>query len=176
MLASFLGKFLTIGAVFLQDPIGCRIMDKIDRKLLALVQRNNRLTTAELGDRVGLSATSCQRRLNRLRETGVIEKEVALLSPAAVGRPLLLIVEVLMERESTEPIDRFKRLVAASDEVCQCYYVTGRATFLLLLSMQDMAEYDRFIRRNFFDNPDVKTFETSVVIDRVKAGFELPLR
>jgi Lrp/AsnC family leucine-responsive transcriptional regulator len=151
-------------------------MDKIDRKLLALVQRNNRMTTAELGDAAGLSATSCQRRLNRLRESGVIEKDVSILSPEAVGRPLLLLVEVLMERESTEPIDRFKRVVAASDEACQCYYVTGRATFMLLLTMRDMAEYDGFIRRNFFDNPDVKTFETSVVIDRVKMGFELPLR
>jgi Lrp/AsnC family leucine-responsive transcriptional regulator len=106
----------------------------------------------------------------------VIEKDVSILSPEAVGRPLLLFVEVLMERESTEPIDRFKRLVVASDEVCQCYYVTGRATFMLLLTMRDMAEYDGFIRRNFFDNPDVKTFETIVVIDCVKMGFELPLR
>jgi Lrp/AsnC family leucine-responsive transcriptional regulator len=134
------------------------------------------MTTAELGERVGLSATSCQRRLGRLRQEGVIEKDVALLSPQAVGRPLLLIVEVLLERESSEPLDRFRRLITACDEVCQCYFVTGRADFILILSMRDMDEYDRFIRRSFLDNPDVKSFETSVVISRVKVGFELPLR
>ncbi len=151
-------------------------MDKIDRKLLDLVQRNNRLTTAELGEKAGLSATSCQRRLHRLREEGAIEKDVALLSPTAIGRPLILIVEVVLTKGDSELFDRFKRLMSNCDEVCQCYSVLGHIDFVLLLTMKDMDEYDHFCRKHFFDNPDVKNFETIVVKNRVKAGFQMPLR
>ena len=161
-----ISAFLLIGAA----------MDKMDRKLLDLVQRNNRLTTTELGEKAGLSATSCQRRLHRLREEGAIEKDVSLLSPAAIGRPLVIIVEVTLERGDSEPNDRFTRLMKICDEVCQCYAVTGRADFILVLTMKDMDEYDHFSRRHLFDNPDVKNFETIVVKSRIKVGFEMPLR
>jgi Lrp/AsnC family leucine-responsive transcriptional regulator len=151
------------------------ILDKIDLRLLESVQRNNRLTSDELSDLVGLSPTACQRRLKRLREAGVIEADVAVLSPAAVGRPLQMLVSVSLERERADIIDRFKRAIRDTPEIMSGYYVTGEADFVLVVSARDMADYEAFTRRFFYENADIKGFKTMVVMDRVKASFVLPV-
>ncbi|TIQ16692.1 MAG: Lrp/AsnC family transcriptional regulator, partial [Mesorhizobium sp.] len=92
-------------------------LDRIDRKILNVVQRNNRLTTEELGELAGLSATACQRRLKRLRDAGVIEADVAIVSPEAVGRPLLLLVSITLERDRADIIDRFKQAIRRTPEI-----------------------------------------------------------
>lgn len=150
-------------------------MDDFDRKLLALVQENARLTADQLGERVGLSASACHRRLKRLRETGVIEAEIAVISPEAVGRSLTMIVEVSLEREHPHIVDAFKRSMRATPEVMQCYYVTGDADFVIVLTARDMKSYERFTQRFFFDNPQVRRFRTFVVMDRTKVGLGVPL-
>lgn len=150
-------------------------MDQLDRKLLNAFQGNTRQTTNALGDEIGLSATACQRRLNRMRKEGVIEKEVAILNPKKVDRSMTLIVEVILERGDSALIAAFKRKVHKLPEVAQCYYVTGRADFFMIVTMRDMEEYDEFTRDVFFDDPAVKSFETSTVMDRTKVGFSLPL-
>src|SRR3712207_5865959 len=91
-------------------------LDRLDLQLLAAVQENNRLTSEELGERVGLSPTACQRRLKRLREEGVIEADIAVVSPAALGRPLLMLVSVSLERERADIIDRFKQAIRRTPE------------------------------------------------------------
>src|SRR3546814_7803259 len=96
-------------------------LDEFDRRLLALVQANARLTAEQLGERVGLSASACQRRLKRLRETGVIEAEIAVVAPEAVGRALTMIVEVSLEREHPHIVEAFKKSMRATPEVMQCY-------------------------------------------------------
>lgn len=150
-------------------------MDAIDAKLLAEVQRNARQTSDQLARAVGLSATACQRRLKRLRELGVIQAEVAVLSPKAVGRSLLMIVSVSLERERSEIIDRFKQSIRQAPEVMQAYYVTGEADFILVITARHMDEYEAFSRRFFYENPDIRGFKTSVVMDRVKAGLAIPI-
>lgn len=151
------------------------MIDAIDRKILQQVQRNALLTSAELSDLVGLSPTSVQRRLARLRRERVIEAEVAIVSPAAVERPLTLLVAVELARERADIIDRFKRTVKARAEVMSAYYVTGEADFILIVSARDMADYEGFTRDFFYNNPDIKGFKTTVVMDRIKAGFLLPV-
>jgi Lrp/AsnC family leucine-responsive transcriptional regulator len=150
-------------------------LDRFDLKILDLVQRDNRLTSEVLGERVGLSATAVQRRLKRLREEGVIEADVAIVAPKAVGQRVQMIVMVSLERERADIIDRFKRSIRATPEVMNGYYVTGEADFLLVVTTRDMEEYELFTRRFFYDNPDIKNFKTMVVMDRVKVGFGLPL-
>lgn len=150
-------------------------MDAFDRKLLALVQQNARLTAEQLGERIGLSASACQRRLKRLRETGVIEAEIAVVAPEAVGRSLTMIVEVSLEREHPHIVDAFKKSMRATPEVMQCYYVTGDADFILVLTARDMKSYERFTQRFFFDNPQVRRFRTFVVMDRTKVGLGVPV-
>lgn len=150
-------------------------LDRVDRKLLAALQRNNRVTTDQLGELAGLSATACQRRIKRLRNAGVIENEVAIVSPAAAGRPLLMLVSVALERERTDIIDLFKQAIRHTPEIMSGYYVTGEADFVLVVSARDMDDYEAFTRRFFYENTDIKGFKTTVVMDRVKISFALPM-
>jgi Lrp/AsnC family leucine-responsive transcriptional regulator len=150
-------------------------LDEFDLRLLRLVQNNNRLTHDELGRAVGLSPSACQRRLARLRETGVIEADLAVVSPAAVGRQLTMIVDVTLERERPDIMDEFKRAMLATPEVMQCYYVTGDADFVLILTARDMPHYEAFTKQFFFANPNIRRFHTRVVMDRVKAGLFVPI-
>jgi Lrp/AsnC family leucine-responsive transcriptional regulator len=150
-------------------------LDRIDRRLLETLQSNNRLSSAELGDLAGLSATACQRRLKRLREIGAIEADVSIVAPRAVGRPILMLVSVLLERERADIIDRFKDSIRRTREIMSGYYVTGEADFLLIVSARDMEDFESWTRRFFYENTDIKGFKTMVVMDRVKASFALPI-
>jgi Lrp/AsnC family leucine-responsive transcriptional regulator len=150
-------------------------LDRIDIGILQAVQQNNRLTSEELGERVGLSATACQRRLKRLRAEGVIEADISVISPKAVGRPVSMLVLVSLERERADIVDKFKAAIRSTPEVMIGYYVTGDADFVLLITAKDMEDYERFTRRFFYENHDIKGFKTMVVMDRVKASFALPI-
>jgi Lrp/AsnC family leucine-responsive transcriptional regulator len=150
-------------------------LDRLDARILRLVQRNNRATTDEIGASVGLSATAVQRRLKRLRSIGVIEGDVAIVNPRAVGRPVTMLVLVSLERERADIIDNFKRAIRSTAEVMTGYYVTGEADFVLVVTSKDMEDYERFTRQFFYENPDIKNFKTLVVMDRVKSGFAIPI-
>jgi Lrp/AsnC family leucine-responsive transcriptional regulator len=150
-------------------------LDSFDRKILAAVQRNARLTAAELSELVGLSPSACHRRLAALREAGVIEAEIAIVDPKAVGRRITMIVTVTLEREHSDVITEFKRAARDTAEIMQCYYVTGQADFVMVLTAKSMEAYDAFVERFLFSNRNVRRFETMVVMDRVKVGFGLPL-
>ena len=151
------------------------MIDDFDRKILRHVQRNNQLTSAQLADLVGLSATSVQRRLIKLRASKAIEADIAVVSQIAVGRPLTMLVAVELARERSDIIDRFKRAVRDRPEVMSAYYVTGETDFVLIVSAVDMADYEGFTRDFFYNNTDIKGFKTTVVMDRIKASFSLPL-
>ncbi|WP_138924065.1 Lrp/AsnC family transcriptional regulator [Sulfitobacter sp. BSw21498] len=151
------------------------MIDAIDRKILHHVQRDNLLTSARLSELVGLSQTSIQRRLARLRATKAIEADIAVVSPEAVGRPLTMLIAVELARERSDIIDRFKRAVRERAEVMSAYYVTGETDFMLIVSAEDMQDYEAFTRDFFYNNPDIKGFKTTVVMDRIKASFTLPV-
>jgi len=150
-------------------------LDRHDAAILDLIQRNTRITSEELGSIVNLSPSACQRRLKRLRSEGVVESEVAVLSPKALGRPITMIVLVSLERERADIVDRFKDSLRATREIMTGFYVTGDADFILILTAKSMEDYEQFTRRFFYENPDIKGFKTMVVMDRVKAGFEFPI-
>ena len=150
-------------------------MDDFDRKILRHVQRNNLLTSAQLSDLVGLSPSSVQRRLNKLRADRVIEADIAVISPTALERPLTMLVAVELARERSDIIDRFKRAVRERAEVMSAYYVTGETDFMLIVSAKDMSDYEAFTRDFFYNNADIKGFKTTVVMDRIKASFSLPI-
>lgn len=158
----------------LQDSSAMEL-DRADIALLNAVQKNNRLTSEELAERANLSPTACQRRLKRLRAEGVIEADVSIVSPKAVGRQVTVVVLVSLERERADIIDRFKSAIRNTREVMTGYYVTGEADFLLVVTAKDMEDYEQFTRRFFYENNDIKGFKTMVVMDRVKAGFAFPI-
>ncbi|MFE0022865.1 Lrp/AsnC family transcriptional regulator [Amycolatopsis sp. NPDC059021] len=150
-------------------------LDHLDLAILACLQEDARTIAETIGAKVGLSAAAVQRRIKRLRESGVIEREVAVLSPRALGLSMTFVVLVEMERENLAVLDAFRRQVLAEEHVQQCYYVTGTADFVLVVTAVDMAGFETFTRRMFFENPNVRHFTTSVAMDRVKVGLTLPL-
>ena len=151
------------------------VMDRFDARILDALQLNARVTAEALSVQVGLSPDACRKRLARLRTSGLIEAEIAVLDPARVGRGLILIVEVTLQNERKIDLDRFKSAMRAAPEVMQCYYVTGHADFILILSARDMADYEEFTRRHFFAEDNVLRFRTSAVMDRVKTSFAIPV-
>ncbi len=148
-------------------------MDDKDLEILKLMQSNVRLTAETLGYEVGLSPPAIQKRLKKLRETGVIENEIAVLSPAKLGREMTVIVQVMLERESRMHLDAFKRRMQNAPAVQQCYYTTGEADFILVVIVKDIKEYETFTQEYFFDESNVNKFTSSIVMDRVKASLDI---
>ncbi len=145
-------------------------MDELDRKILAVVQRDNQLPAAAIARAVGLSASAVQRRLKRLRETKVIERDVACVSPEAVGRHFLAIVSLTIEGEAVALRRQFARLVEELPEVMQCCYVTGEWDFFLLVSARDVVDYNALMERLVEQFPPIKRFATNVIMERTKWG------
>ncbi|MES0139537.1 Lrp/AsnC family transcriptional regulator [Mesorhizobium sp. M0016] len=150
-------------------------LDRLDARLMSIVQAHNRHTTEELGEMVGLSATAVQRRLKRLRDEGVIEADISVVKPKAIGRPIAMLVSVSLERERVDIVDRFKQSIRQTAEVMNGYYVTGDADFVLIVTARSMEDYEVFTRKFFYENPDIKGFKTMVIMDRVKVGFSVPI-
>ncbi len=150
-------------------------LDDLDLAILARYQHDTRVAAQDIGAAVGLSMAAVQRRLKRMRETGVIEAEVARIAPAAVGYPVTCIVGVDLERESIADMDRFKDRVRRFPQVQQCYYVTGQADFILVVLARDMADYEAFTREALLADPNVRSFTTHVALDRIRVGTSTPL-
>jgi DNA-binding Lrp family transcriptional regulator len=150
-------------------------LDAFDLQILARYQHDTRMTAEAIGAEVGLSAAAVQRRLKRLRETGVIVAETAVVSAQAVGFPVTCVVSVDIEREGAAELARFKARMLATAEVQQCYYVTGAADFILVVLAQDMARYEAFTREHLLSDPNVRSFTTHVVMEPCKIGVGVPL-
>ncbi len=149
-------------------------LDAIDRKLLSLMQRDARQSADRLGEAAGLSASAVQRRLARLRETGVILGETAIVDPKAVGRPLTMIVDVELERERPEVLAAFKAWLAAEEAVQQAWYVTGDGDYVLIVTAADVEGYDALMQRLVAENPNVRRFRTRVALGTLKRGLTVP--
>lgn len=149
--------------------------DRIDARILEIVQKNNRLTSEAIAEMAGLSATTCQRRLKRLRAQGIIEADVSIVSAKAAGRPIQMLVRVSLERQRSDIVDKFKKAIKNSDEVVNGFYVTGDADFVLYITARTMEDYEQFTRRFFYETSDFKALKTMVIMDRVKTGFAVPI-
>ena len=149
-------------------------MDRIDHKILALYQNDTRRIAESIGETVGLSAAAVQRRLKRLRETGAIRSEVAMLDGAKLGVPITCIVTLAVKAPPSE-LDKFKRQLRALPAVQQCYHVTGSSDLVLVVTAASMEEYGEFAREHLELSRQVARYETHVVLERVKVGLTLPI-
>lgn len=150
-------------------------IDCFDVEILNCLQVNAHQTSEALADQVGLSTTACQRRIKKLRASGAIEREIAVVSPDVLGGRVTLMVQVRLNRGGVKIIDDFKREVSKVPEVQQCYYVTGDYDFALIITARSMADYEQLTRREFFANLNILQFHTTVVMETVKAGLHIPL-
>lgn len=149
-------------------------LDSFDLKLLDLLQADSQRPVAEMAAAVGLSAPACYRRIRRLRASGVIEREVALVRPRTLGWPLSMIVLVALERETARAADEMAELLAAEPEVLEAWSVTGDYGFALRVVARDMEGYDRLTHRLLTENDLVRTFRTLVVFREVKGLSPVP--
>jgi Lrp/AsnC family leucine-responsive transcriptional regulator len=150
-------------------------MDRIDRKLLSLLQDDASRTNAKLAELVGLSPSSCLRRIRRLRQAGVIDRVVALLSPAKAGRSMKAIVTIELERHGEQHMRPFLDLVAREPAVTHAYSVSGETDAVLMLSLSDMQEFDALCERLFRDGSNVARYYTMFVIRAAKETTAIPL-
>jgi Lrp/AsnC family transcriptional regulator, leucine-responsive regulatory protein len=150
-------------------------LDRTDRKILELLQRDGRLTNLELADQVALSPSPCLRRVRRLEEGGVIRQYVALLDPARVGLGLLAYVNVKLEKRGKMPIDAFSEAVKRWPEVVACYAMTGDTDYLLRVHVADLDQYSRFMMDQLLKQPGVVDVKSNFVLERIKDTTALPL-
>ncbi len=149
--------------------------DKFDLLILAELQQDARLPTPELTYRVGLSAPACYRRVRALRESGLIEREVALVAPATMGWPITMLVLVTLERDHGRIVDEMIGVLKGEPEVMDLWYVTGEQDFVLQVAARDMASYEQFTRRVLHAREQVRSFKTLVVMGQHKrCGALLP--
>ena len=143
-------------------------MDKIDRALLNLMQRDASLTNVEMADKVGLSPSSCLRRVQRLTKSGIIDRIVAILNPAKAGRGIKALVSVELKLHGEQHMRRFLDFVKAEEAITHAYAITGDMDVVLMLRLTDMEEFDALCDRLFRDQTNVARFVTMVVIKTAK--------
>ena len=150
-------------------------LDSFDFAILRILQQNNRMALQEIGRTVNLSSAAVQRRVRRMEDANIIQANIAMVDPAAVGRPITVIVEVVVDSEHANLLDAARNDFASAPEVQQCYYVTGAVDFILVLTVPTMEEYESLSRRLFLENTNVKHFQTYVAMNRVKTGVSVPM-
>lgn len=150
-------------------------LDRIDRRILAVLQLDGRITVTDLAERVGLSATATAERMRRLVRDGYILGFRAELDPVKLGRGLLVFVEVLLDRTSPDVFDAFAQQVKRSGEVLECHLVAGGFDYLIKSRVRDMAAYRRFLAEVILPLPGVRETRTYAVMEEVKTSDTLPI-
>jgi Lrp/AsnC family leucine-responsive transcriptional regulator len=150
-------------------------LDSIDRKLLAALQENGRLTATELADRVGLTTSPCLRRLRLLEEAGIIRGYTALLDQKKLGLPVSVFVSIKLERQQEDALQKFEAAIRRCPEVLECYLMTGPRDYLLRVVAKDLADYERFVKDTLTRIDGIANIESSFALGQVKHSHALPL-
>jgi len=145
------------------------VLDRYDRAILRIIQRDNKTSQRTIAEEVSLSAAAVQRRIAAMEKAEVIARNVAVVDPDTVAVTITAIVEVYLKDERAPTVDRAKALFRDTPEVQQCFYVTGGVSFVLIIVAPDMRTYEGLTRRLFAENELVESFRTLVALDRVKA-------
>lgn len=151
------------------------VLDRYDRAILRIVQRDNKTPQRSIAEEVNLSAAAVQRRIAAMEAAGVIAGNVALVDADAVSATITAIVEVQLQDERAATVDRAKALFRATAEVQQCYYVTGGVSFVLIIVAPDMRSYEKLTRRLFAESEFIDSYRTLVALDRVKTGTSITI-
>ena len=146
-------------------------LDDIDRKIIGELQRNCRLTSQELADRVGLSASPCARRVRILEENGAIKGYVAVIDQAKVGLPVNVFASVKLERQREEELDTFSHAIAQWPEVADCYLMTGQRDYLVRIVVRDLEAYERFLKEKLTRLTCIASIESSFALGEVKRSY-----
>ena len=150
-------------------------LDRIDREILKVLQADARIPNVELADRVGLSASPCARRVQRLEARGVIARYATVINQKAVGLPVSVFVNVTLERQVEGALETFETAVLKRPEVMECYLMTGEADYLLRVVVADLDAYERFLIEHLTRVPGIANIRSSFALKQVAYRTELPL-
>ncbi len=150
-------------------------MDAMDGKIVEILQNDASLTNIELSERVNLSPSSCLRRVQRLKDQGILLKTVALADPDKLNRSLMAIVDVTLERHSADARQGFMEQLLLEPAVGQAYSVTGETDVLLIMNLADMKEYQSICERLSNHDPNIVKFRTLFAMERHKYETAIPL-
>ncbi|TBW40932.1 Lrp/AsnC family transcriptional regulator [Siculibacillus lacustris] len=151
------------------------MIDRIDRKILQILQEDCTVPVAEIGRRVGLSTTPCWRRIQKLEEDGVIVGRVAVLDPRQVNAKVTAFVAITTNTHSDEWLKRFAEVVAQMPEVVEFYRMAGQVDYLLRVVVPDIEAYDAFYKR-LIAKIDIADVSTSFAMEQIKYTTALPLQ
>ncbi|WP_454688081.1 Lrp/AsnC family transcriptional regulator [Achromobacter aloeverae] len=143
-------------------------LDDLDRRILAQLQEDASLTNQELAGKVHASPPTCLRRVRRLVETGVIEKQVAILDPAQLGSTLTAIVEITLDVQAAEKMSEFEARMRDEPAILQCYRVSPGPDFVLIAQVRDMPAYHALVHRAFTAQANVRNVRTFFSVHRSK--------
>jgi Lrp/AsnC family leucine-responsive transcriptional regulator len=143
-------------------------LDKVNRKLLNLLQKNNQIPTRTLADKVHISQPTCLRRIRDMREAGIIGADVAMVDPFALGYGMLAFLEVSLSNQADDQMQAFETRMAKEAEVMQCYFVSGDYDYFLVVHVIDMDAYYQFVRRAISGSGNVRHFQSRFPMKRAK--------
>ncbi|WGF86877.1 Lrp/AsnC family transcriptional regulator [Marinivivus vitaminiproducens] len=152
-----------------------RALTAADRRILRALQRDGRLSNAELAREVGLSATACWNHTRRLFETGVIRGVRALVAPEAVQRATMALVGVVLDRSTAESFAAFEQAARDIDQVLQCVLVAGDVDYFMTIRVKDLPAYNRLHGEKLIAMPGVRQVRTFFVLSEVKTDGVLPI-
>lgn len=146
-----------------------------DRRILAELQKDSRLTTQELADRVGMSSSATWRRVRSLEDAGIIDRYAVIVDPKKAGFSLSSMVHVSLARHEQANVENFVREVLRHPEVLECFATSGEADFHLRVVVEDIDAYNRFLDDFIFRLPGVSQVRSNIVLKEIKTDTALPL-
>ncbi|MER9115660.1 Lrp/AsnC family transcriptional regulator [Mesorhizobium sp. M0954] len=152
-----------------------RRLDNIDRKIIAALQVDGRMTAQQLAERVGLSASPCARRVRLMEDMGVITGYAALIDQDMVDLPISVFASIKLERQRESELKRFNAAIARWPEVVDCYLMTGQRDYLLRVVVRDLHAYERFLKEKLTRLDGVSSIESSFALAQIKRSNRLPV-
>ena len=150
-------------------------LDLFDRRILAALQEDGRMTSVALAERVHLSASQCARRVQRLEEVGVIRGYRAVLDPTALGLGIAGLVSVSLENHARSNIEELHRQIAARPAIVECLSMTGDSDYQLRIVARDLREFSTLLMESIVPMPGVSTTRSSIILEHVKPFAALPI-
>lgn len=150
-------------------------LDEIDRRILRALQRNGRMSNADLSEDVNLSPSACHRRVQRMEKAGYIRDYVALLDPRKLGVPTTVFVEITLQGQADETLDAFERSVARIPDVLECHLMAGSADYLLKVVAENTEDFARIHRQHLARLPGVAQMQSSFALRTVCKTTALPV-
>ena len=150
-------------------------LDKTDIAILKLLQEDAKISNVQLAKRVHLSPSPCLTRVRRLERLGIVSRHVALLNPHSLGLNVSVFVQITLEKQAKEGLDRFESAIRKRPEVMECYLMTGEADYLLRVLVRDVEALEQFIIKELTRIPGIANIRSSVALKQVKYETALPL-